>query len=412
MNWSELFARAERVKNEVLAEAWRQERPLLLQPTTRSGSLLLLAVGFLWPFEVLLDEKNLLRDADAFRLDEALIPEDWLPDTALIEADPHAPEPWTRLEEWQLTLCTSGSTGEPKRIQKTGAGLLAEVRDLVGIYQWHDQDVILSLVSPLHIYGLLHSFILPWFCRATVEFVGFQDGPVDPLTLSSSRYAGVIAVPATWSFVKDLLDTKSLGTLVMSGAPFGDKRRRELQWLSRQPTRAWEILGSTETGGIGARSLLGADDFFQCLPSVRILEENGQQWVESPYVKPAPRWPLADRLELLGAGRFLHQGRSDRIFKYAGQRYALGEVEKGLNLTFHQAETFAQFHVDDNVAQGGWLEAWVESADQPVDAARRQRYQEATRAPFPHVLHFLPQFPRDTQGKLQIMRKVCSDSPL
>jgi acyl-CoA synthetase (AMP-forming)/AMP-acid ligase II len=231
LNWTELFARAEQVKNTVLVEALQQERPLLLQPTTRSGSLLLLAVGFLWPFDVLLDEKNLLQDADAFRLGEAQIPQQWLPASALIEGDLTAPEPWAQLEGWKLTLCTSGSTGEPKRIQKTGAGLLAEVRDLAGIYQWHEKDVILSLVSPLHIYGLLHSFLLPWFGRATVEFVSFQDGPVDPLTLSSSHYTGVVAVPATWSFVKDLLDTKTIDTLVMSGAPFGDRRRRELQTL-------------------------------------------------------------------------------------------------------------------------------------------------------------------------------------
>lgn len=403
LNWSQLFARAERLRAEVLHEAWAAERPLLLQPSTRPGSLLLLAVGFLWPFGVVLDEKNLLNDEAAFRLDESLIPNDLMPYSDRIEADPEAPAFWSRLEEWQLTLCTSGSTGEPKRIQKTGAGLLAEVRDLSGIYGWREGDALLSLVSPLHIYGLLHSFLLPWFNRASVEFVNFQNGPVDIPALASSRYAAVIGVPATWSFVKDLLKVRPVGTLVMSGAPFGAKRRGELQNLSSKPERAWEILGSTETGGIGMRSLLEPEDCFRCLPSVRVMEEGGEQWVESPYLKPASRWMLADRLEIKADGCFLHQGRSDRIFKYAGQRYALAEVEHALSRIHADAETLAFFHRDDTVAQGGWLEAWVESEPLPVDAEVRRRYRAETPAPFPHRLHFLASFPRDRQGKVQIL---------
>jgi hypothetical protein len=236
-----------------------------------------------------------------------------------------------------------------------------------------------------------------------VEFVSFQDGPVDPLELKASQYAGVIAVPATWSFVKDLLLCKKLGILVMSGAPFGDKRRQELQELSTRPENALEILGSTETGGIGMRSLLVMNDVFHCLPSVRVIEEAGQQWVESPYLKPELRYLLADRLELRADGRFIHHGRSDRIFKYAGQRYALAEVEKALSHVFMNAETLARFHLDDKVSQGGWLEAWIESESLPADAPVRRNYREHTRAPFPHVLHFLPRFPRDAQGKLQIL---------
>lgn len=403
LNWSQLFARAERIRDEVLREAWIAERPLLLQPSTRPGSLLLLAVGLLWPFGVVLDEKGLLKDESAFRLNESLIPVDLMPLSERIEADPLAPDFWSRFEEWQLTLCTSGSTGEPKRILKTGAGLLAEVRDLSGIYGWHEGDAVLSLVSPLHIYGLLHSFLLPWFSRASVEFVNFQNGPVDITELASNRYAAVIAVPATWSFVKDLLNSRSLGTLVMSGAPFGTKRRSELQELSHKPERALEILGSTETGGIGLRSLLEPEDCFRCLPSVRVMEESGEQWVESPYVKPAMRCLLADHLELKADGRFLHQGRSDRIFKYAGQRYALAEVEKALSRIHADVETLAVFHGDDSVAQGGWLEAWIESDPLPVDAEVRRRYQGETSAPFPHRLHFLASFPRDRQGKIQIL---------
>ncbi len=406
LNWSQLFARAEQVRDEVLMDAWGQKKTLLLQPSTRPGSLLLLAVAFLWPFEVILDEKNLLRDEDAFRLDESLIPAEWIPDSNVIHGDETAPAFWSRLEEWQLTLCTSGSTGEPKRIRKTGAGLLAEVRDLAGIYGWREKDRVLSLVSPLHIYGLLHSFLVPWYCRASVEFVSFQNGPVDPMALLKPHYAGVIAVPATWSFVKDLLACKTLDTLVMSGAPFGEKRWQELQRLSRKPKEAWEILGSTETGGIGIRSLLKGDDRFHCLPSVLITQGDDQTWVVSPYLDPEKKYLLADRLDLQEDGSFYHRGRSDRIFKYAGQRYALGEVEKALGIVYQNAETVARFHEDESVAQGGWLEAWVESEPLTADASVRLAYRQHTPAPFPHVLHFVARFPRDSQGKLQILAQA------
>jgi acyl-coenzyme A synthetase/AMP-(fatty) acid ligase len=68
---------------------------------------------------------------------------------------------------------------EPKRIPKTGAGLLAELRDLAGMCRWPEGDAVLSLVSPLHIQGLLRGFLLPWFSGASVEFVNVQKGPVE-----------------------------------------------------------------------------------------------------------------------------------------------------------------------------------------------------------------------------------------
>lgn len=407
ISWSELFIRAAEVVETKLIQERMQEKKLLLQPSTRPGSLLLLAIGLLWPHEVILDEKNILDDPEARRLCEDDLPQELLPPSALILADQDIERAGADLPGWRLILCTSGSTGEPKRIPKTGVGLLAEVQDLVPIYG--PQTQLLSLVSPLHIYGLLHSFLLPWTLNCAVEFINFAAGPVDPAELSASAYSAVIAVPATWSFVKDLLVCKSLGLLVMSGAPFGERRRQELLELPQKPNEALEILGSTETGGLGFRSLLENVDYFKPLPSVTIRERDGFQEVISPYLLPENRWALADRLELRDDGCFWHRGRMDRIFKYAGQRYALGEVELALSRCFGNVEVYVRFHQDDGVAQGGWLEAWIEALDAGELRAARDFYRSLTLAPFPHRLQFWGQFPRDTQGKVQILSSLESD---
>ncbi len=409
LTWKQLFERAESFVRISLPALSEDGRPLLLQPQTRGGSLWLLAIGLCSQRELILDEKRLWKGdpAKVLQLDELHGPKEWQV-TQIVIADEQSFVPSFAWQELRLYLCTSGSTGEPKLILKTGPGLWAELQDLACLYQIRPGQRILCLVSPLHIYGLLHGFLLPLSQHCSVQFVNFADGPVSLSSLHARIFELVIAVPATWSFVKELMEHRLLQTLILSGSAFGQTRQLELLARQDQLQNCWEILGSTETGGLGYRNLLTGEGVFTPMPSVHFAPEAANFCVVSPYLSPEKYLVLADQLEFLSDGRFIHHGRMDRIFKYAGQRFSLAELDSALSESLGEVDIVSCFHRDDQVSQGGWLEVWVEGEKPDSLADLRQAFQLRTRAPFPHILHWLKQFPRDSQGKIQILRSESS----
>ncbi len=397
MTWDELFANARRFVQNDLPSPAVDGRALLLQPQSRAASLWQLAIALCSGRRVILDEKSLVDPVDYLTLSN----DQWL------NAESHTyihgsseKNSFFELNDLQLTLCTSGSTGLPKMVEKSGPALMNEVRDLQALYGIEAGQHLLSLVSPFHIYGLLHSFLLPWSSHCSVQFVNFTLGLIDLKSFRQRRFKLVIGVPATWSFVKDLLDEDMLENLVMSGAPFGGARSQQLRQREKQLQQTFEILGSTETGGLGYRSLLDEKAPFQPMPGVKFSPALVGCLVFSPYLWPQESLEIADQLEFLQDGRFFHRGRMDRIFKYAGQRFSLTEVENIFSLFFGDAEIVARFQDKETIAQGGSLVVWIEADEIKSLDELRQFYRQRTRAPFPQTLHWVPEFMRDAQGKI------------
>lgn len=67
------------------------------------------------------------------------------------------------LEQAQIDFYTSGSTGEPKRIERTLAQLFKEVQGLDQTFCLTEQVLALATVSHQHIYGLLFKLLWPLF---------------------------------------------------------------------------------------------------------------------------------------------------------------------------------------------------------------------------------------------------------
>ena len=412
MTWDHFFdlcsERAESLRDQLETKV----QQIILQPSHRQGSLFLLGVGLRLGLPLILDEKCLLsaKTPDQLCWNESILPAAWRLNPPILHYSPgHSAARWN-IEAQSLTFCTSGSSGSPKLIAKSGRGLLAELNDLQILYQLEPNQEVLSLVSPLHIYGFLHSFLLPMLSGSRVSFAEFDAGLYQLPAEAQSRIDLLIAVPATWSLVKNILQEHPIGTLVMSGAAFGSLRQSELKQLPSRPKRSFEIFGSTETGAIGFRYLNQEIESFTVMPSVRVLELDLGQSIESPYVWPELQVPLADRLLMEGPQQFRSLGRSDRVFKYAGQRFSLAAIEQALQDSLPGMAVVCVFCEDQNIAQGGRLEAYVES---PVAVGLEAMRAEFIRAPeiiFPQKFFWIPSFPRDSQGKIQ--QSPCSLSRL
>jgi len=196
-----------------------------------------------------LQPQTRLRWADA--VDAWLIAADDLAALDQAPLDPAALD----LDTCQLSLCTSGSSGEPKRIDKTLRQLANEVEALEALWGPDLEDAcIIGSVATQHIYGLL--FRVLWPLCAGRPFVRQQLAFPEDLQRASREHAHFawVASPALLKRMGDNLDWTALsqvsrvfssgGALPIEAA--GSLYDRLQQW----PT---EILGSSETGGIAWR---------------------------------------------------------------------------------------------------------------------------------------------------------------
>ncbi len=311
-----------------------------------------------------------------------------------------------RIAESKFVFYSSGSTGSAKSLPKSGAGLLREVDQLARLYSLPTLGTVVSLVRPFHIYGFLHSFLLPLKCRTHVIFWSLATAPSLPSLETGLPEISdlMVIVPAHWSVLTHLWKVSRSCTLVSSGAAFGEARTQGLRQYKSRFERFFEILGSTETGGIGYRRLDLESEIFTLFEGIRLEPHAEGTWIRSPFLLPEEATLSADRLEMVDLRQFIHRGRSDRVFKYGGLRYNLAEVEEALSAACMGAAVVCWFEANSNLAQGGVLRAWVESEVWNAShlIALRQSYLARGLRPFPQSLKFLTQFPRDAQGKVSL----------
>jgi acyl-coenzyme A synthetase/AMP-(fatty) acid ligase len=236
------------------------------------------------------------------------------------------------LDQCQLTLCTSGSSGEAKLIDKSLRQLANEVTALEQL--WGEQlgsATILGSVATQHIYGLLFRVLWP-LCAGRVFLRRAQPFPEDLQreSLASGTDFAWVASPALLKRMGDNLDWNALSAVrqvFSSGGALPAETAAELQHLLGQwPT---EIYGSSETGGIAWRQ---GGELWTPFAGVELGQNaEGALHLTSPYLPVGHREQTADAVELQADGRFALRGRLDRIIKLEEKRISLPMLEQVLS---------------------------------------------------------------------------------
>jgi acyl-coenzyme A synthetase/AMP-(fatty) acid ligase len=282
------------------------------------------------------------------------------------------------LDHVGLSLCTSGSSGEPKLIDKPLAQLSAEVQTLEALWGADlGQARVLGSVATQHLYGLLFRLLWP-LCAgrpvvrhalpfpeelqraslaidhdATLPGVASDPqarhtlaghsarayGQTEPTCELAARPAAAmratasdfvwVASPALLKRMADTLDWPALRQVrrVFSsgGALPADAALLLQQRLGQWPT---EIYGSSETGGIAWRQ---GDAPWQPLPGVELSQDqSGALAVATPWLAAGHLEQTADAVSLQADGRFALLGRLDRIVKLEEKRISLPLLERAL----------------------------------------------------------------------------------
>jgi len=312
------------------------------------------------------------------------------------------------LDTCQLGLCTSGSSGDPKRIDKTLRQLANEVQALEALWGADlGQACIIGSVATQHIYGLL--FRVLWPLCAGRAFVREQLPFPEDLQRISRQYPHFawVASPALLKRMGDNLDWAALSAVkrVFSsgGALPTDAADSLHQRLQQWPT---EILGSSETGGIAWRQ---GHAPWQPFADVRLTQDaDGALRIASPYLPAGHVEQTADAAQIHADGRFELLGRLDRIVKLEEKRISLPMLEQALASHAWVAEARLGV-VQENraslgalvVLSGDGLHALRNQGRRSVTQTLRQHLgQHCEALALPRRWRLLRQLPLNPQGKL------------
>ncbi|MGH8355112.1 MAG: AMP-binding protein [Pseudomonas sp.] len=308
----------------------------------------------------------------------------------------------------RLCLSTSGSSGEPKLIDKALRQLANEVEALERLWGNELQGATLvGSVAAQHIYGLLFRVLWP-LCGGRPLLRRAQPFPEDLQreSLEHPAFAWVTS-PALLKRLGDNLDWPALRRVrkvFSSGGALPIEAAQQLRdCLGQWPT---EIYGSSETGGIAWRQ---GGSLWQPFAGVALSQDAaGALRVASPYLPAGHREQTADAAELQADGRFELRGRLDRIVKLEEKRISLPRLEQAL--AGHPWVSEARLGVIQD--KRAYLGALLALSDAGLHALRNRGRKALTGSLRQHLAghcealalprrwRLLRQLPSNAQGKL------------
>lgn len=322
-------------------------------------------------------------------------------------ADP-LPPALLDLDACSLSLCTSGSSGEPKLIEKRLRQLANEVQALEDLW---GKDLgaacIIGSVATQHIYGLL--FRVLWPLSAGRPLVRKQLPFPEDLQRASREHPTFawVASPALLKRMGDNLDWPGLSKVrrvFSSGGALPAEAASSLQQrLGQWPT---EILGSSETGGIAWRQ---GENLWQAFAGVELGQDaDGALQISSPYLPDGHVEQTADAVRMSADGRFELLGRLDRVVKLEEKRISLPLLEQAL--VAHEWVSEARLGVvQENRASLGALLVLSDSGLHALRNQGRRTLTETLRKhlsghceaiALPRRWRMVRQLPLNAQGKL------------
>lgn len=234
-----------------------------------------------------------------------------------------------------LVLYTSGTTGTAQAIPKKLAQIAHEVATLEKqVGKSLGAAAIVATVSHQHIYGLLFRVLWPLVAGRALHARSYPYFE-EVMPVISARACVLVSSPAHLQRLPENPACSEvrqrLRAVFSSGGPLTfEAAQAANRLLGSVPI---EVYGSSETGGIAWRQQrTKIDEAWVPFPGVtwRIEAQEAVLEVRSPNLPNDAWFRMADRVEPVGADRFLLKGRIDRIAKIEGKRISLTAIETAL----------------------------------------------------------------------------------
>lgn len=315
-------------------------------------------------------------------------------------------------EDSDLVLFTSGSTGQPARVQRGIRNVEAELEVLEFLFgRTMGVGRVYSSVSHEHVYGML--FRLLWPLAAMRAFAASDFEYPENLLGDASGGNTLITSPALLKRLGHLTEpvAESWGAVFSSGGLLPETAARDsMRLLGVCPI---EVLGSTETSGVAWRRQRerGAAEPWHALPGVRVRQA-AEDFLEvrSAFVGHDGWHRMGDKVRLRTDGSFKLLGRGDHIAKIEEKRVSLAEVEQCAAEHTWVADAAAVALEDGRRQFVGLVVQLSEPGGAALDKHGRRRVGEELRqalrarldpVAIPRKFRFVDAIPVSPQGKRQ-----------
>lgn len=244
-------------------------------------------------------------------------------------------KPWEPFDisSVQAAFFTSGTTGKPKAILKSGKQLENEVAALAKRFESNFVNrAVYTTVNHHHIFGLAFGVLLPISAGLPIRRRRFEF----PEELKSLRRESPVIVSSP-AFLKRLVSGertlfkfRSRPFWLSAGGVLPDNVAHGVKEISRSGVQ--EIYGCTEAGAIATRNIETSALWQPIPPNEVSLAEDGRLKIVSSYADGGC-FVSGDLGKVDGDGRFVLLGRADSIVKIEEKRISLPEVENRLRET-------------------------------------------------------------------------------
>lgn len=311
------------------------------------------------------------------------------------------------LDQAEVMFFTSGSTGEPKKIERTLKQLLNEVSGLASSFQLNEKSAAIATVSHQHIYGLLFKLLLP--LATGRSFFNMQLAFPEDVIQAQQRLAQagwtnyVISSPALLKRWSQDLALKHCEMTFSSGGKLDSGIRPYLN------VPIVEVLGSSETGGIAHRHQDEAA--WTAFDNVEIqISTTTQLMVQSNHAGESGWIVTGDAAEWIDINlkQFKLLGRLDRIIKLEEKRLSLDAIEQQINTLLEVEQSHALVTEHQNRQILACIVVLTPAAQQQlielgkatfVKKLKQQLQFQLETIAIPRQWRFLSQIPQNAQSK-------------
>jgi acyl-coenzyme A synthetase/AMP-(fatty) acid ligase len=307
------------------------------------------------------------------------------------------------LLQTEQTLCwlyTSGTTGEHQRVTKCTRQLFGEVEALLNTFELSTDAVFAATVPANHLYGILFSLLLPLFAGARFLRPALLQPHDISSTLSAFSVTHLVTVPVhIQALLRSGVPLEPLRQMFSSGAVLEPALARTFS--QTHGAQLFDVLGSTESGGIGFRQPAVATHYIPFV-GVRVRSNRvGRLLLSSPFLEDATAWrAMADQIRLVPGG-FEHLGRVDGVVKVGSKRVTVQELEARVR-ALPGIEDAAVLVLPQASLRGVELWLAVASAESSwqAESLREALALEFEAVVLPRRYRIVPQLPRNSLGKL------------
>ncbi|GAA3873271.1 hypothetical protein GCM10022243_43030 [Saccharothrix violaceirubra] len=316
----------------------------------------------------------------------------------------------------EFPFSTSGHTGTPAVWLRTEEQLHAETA-LIADAVIGDVDQVVSFAPREHLFGRLFAEILP--ARLDIPVVHVGHDPVGLPPEVAGRRTLFVCLPSSWLVLRHMLrQVAELPAVVAlhGTGPTVPATAQVVDALADTGFRAVELFGSTETGGIAQRRIVGRGTRpapWTLLPDVEFVDatDEADQWLHIRGPRLARRadmaarptsWRLPDLVRRVGPRSFEFDGRASALIKVNGRRCNLEELSTTLR-TLVPGLDVACLPVRDPV-RAEHYELFYSATGPDPDPRQVLDRLGAAVADFtpPRAVHRVPLIPRTATGKIAV----------